>query len=130
VFDIRPLRHEFFVAEFFPPLFVSPSFECYISRDPQEKCPHGSAAQVKAVRMAEQGEKHILGDIFRDGSGTCHPPGKAIDRIFVFVKNSLEFCRCHTTMVTRKTHQGYGPVEKILIAILLRCLRVKTEWMS
>jgi hypothetical protein len=33
-------------------------------------------------------------------------------------------------MVTREPTKGYGPVEKILIDILLRCFRVKTEWMS
>jgi hypothetical protein len=48
----------------------------------------------------------------------------------VFVENSLEFCPCHTMMVTRKRSKGYGPTEKILIAILLRCLRSKSEWMS
>ena len=46
--------------------------------------------------------KYILGDIFCDSGGTCHAPGKTIDRILVFVENSLEFRLCHTMILTRK----------------------------
>jgi hypothetical protein len=48
----------------------------------------------------------------------------------VFAENSLEFCLCHTVMVTRKRSKGYGAAEKILIAILQRCYITRTEWTS
>ena len=130
VLDVCRLSDELIVAELFPSLFIAPELERQIARNPQEKRPHGSAARVKVFRLPEQRKKNILRNIFCDGGRTCHSPGEAIDRVLVFVEKSLEFRFCHTRIVTRNRLKGYGSKEEILIAILQRCFKAKTEWMS
>jgi hypothetical protein len=48
----------------------------------------------------------------------------------VLVEISLKFRFRHTRIVTRNRLKGYGSKEKIPIAILQRCFKAKTEWMS
>src|SRR5262245_56532293 len=106
------LRHEVFVCQLFPLVFVTPPLQHEIARDSKQKWPKRSAAWIKTGRQPQQCQKHFLGYVFGSGRRIHHAPREAVDGILVLFECGLEFVIRHSVVVTVATGKRYGRAEK------------------
>jgi len=87
---IDRLGHKGLVVERLQPVFLSPAFQRQVPGNPQQEGAQRPAVRIEPVRMPQQADERILGNVLRRGRRTGHAPGKPVDGVLVLGEGGLE----------------------------------------
>ena len=105
------LSYKVFVFQFFPSALTSPSLERQISCHSQQEWPKRPSGSIEGIRMIQQRNKDILGDVGCRFGRTGHAPCETVDGVVVLYEDGFEFCVSHSSIVTPERLKDTGHQE-------------------